>query len=59
MNAANEEAVEAFLKEQIGFLQIPDVIEQTLGKSVYIKAPQLEDLFNSDLEARRVAKELI
>ena len=59
MNAANEVAVEAFLKEQIGFLQIPDVIEQTLGKSVYIKAPQLEDLFNSDLEARRVAKELI
>jgi len=59
LNAANEVAVEAFLKEKIGFLQIPDVIERTLGRSAYIKAPQLEDFFNSDLEARQVAKELI
>ena len=59
LNAANEVAVEAFLKEKIGFLQIPDVIESTLGKSTYIKAPQLEDYFNSDLQARRVAQEQI
>jgi 1-deoxy-D-xylulose-5-phosphate reductoisomerase len=59
LNAANEVAVEAFLKEKIRFLQIPDVIESTLGKSTYIKAPQLEDYFNSDLQARRVAQEQI
>jgi 1-deoxy-D-xylulose-5-phosphate reductoisomerase len=59
LNAANEVAVEAFLTEKIGFLQIPDVIETTLGRSTYIKAPELEDYFNTDLQARRVAQEQI
>jgi len=59
LNAANEIAVEAFLKEKIGFLQIPDVIERTLVRSTYIKAPELEDYYNSDLQARRVAIEQI
>jgi len=59
LNAANEIAVEAFLKEKIGFLQIPDVIEETLNRSTHIKAPELEDYFNSDLQARRVAQEQI
>lgn len=59
LNAANEVAVDAFLKEKIRFLQIPEVIEQTLGRSTYIKAPQLEDLINSDLQARQVAQDLI
>ena len=59
LNAANEVAVEAFLKEKIGFLQIPEVIESTLGRSTYIKAPQLEDLYNTDRQARQVAKDLI
>jgi 1-deoxy-D-xylulose-5-phosphate reductoisomerase len=59
MNAANEIAVDAFLKEKIGFLQIADVIESTLGKSAFINAPVLEDYFNSDLQARRVAQEQI
>ncbi len=59
LNAANEIAVEAFLKEKIGFMQIPDVIESTLSRSSYIKAPLLEDYFNTDLQARRVAKEQI
>jgi 1-deoxy-D-xylulose-5-phosphate reductoisomerase len=51
--------VEAFLEKNIGFLEIPDVIEKTLGKLGYIKAPALEDYFNTDLQARQVAKELI
>lgn len=59
LNAANEVAVEAFLKEKIGFLQIPDVIEETLSRSTHIKVPELEDYFNSDLQARRVAQEQI
>jgi 1-deoxy-D-xylulose-5-phosphate reductoisomerase len=59
LNAANEVAVEAFLKERIGFLEIPDVIENTLGKSAFIKAPGLDDYYETDLLARQVAKEQI
>jgi len=59
MNAANEVAVEAFLKKKIGFLDIPDVIENTLLKSAYMKAPVLEDYIESDRQARLVANELI
>ena len=59
LNAANEVAVDAFLKEKISFLQIPEVIEKTLSMSTYIGAPQLEDLFNSDLQARQVAMDII
>jgi len=59
LNAANEVAVEAFLNEKIGFLQIPDVIEGTLAKSTFVKAPELDDYYNSDLQARRVAKDQI
>ncbi len=59
LNAANEVAVEAFLEKRLGFLEIPDVIEKTLDKLSFIKAPALEDYFNTDLQARRVAKEQI
>ena len=59
LNAANEVAVEAFLTHRIGLPDIPDVIERTLGRSSFIKAPSLEDYFETDLAARRVAKELI
>ena len=59
LNAANEVAVEAFLKERIGFMQIADVIEGTLCKSSYIPFPLLEDYLNSDLQARQVAQEQI
>ncbi len=48
LNAANEVAVEAFLEKKIGFLEIPDVIERTLGKSTFLKMPTLEDYFESD-----------
>jgi 1-deoxy-D-xylulose-5-phosphate reductoisomerase len=59
LNAANEVAVDAFLKKRIGFLDIPDLIERTLGRSSFIKIPNLDDYFETDLEARRVAHELI
>lgn len=59
LNAANEIAVEAFLEEKIGFNEIPGLIENTLNRSDFIKAPGLEDYFNSDLQARRVAQEQI
>ncbi len=59
LNAANEVAVDAFLERRIGFMDIPDLIERTLGRSSFIKNPDLEDYFETDLEARRVAHELI
>jgi 1-deoxy-D-xylulose-5-phosphate reductoisomerase len=59
LNAANEIAVEAFLEKRIGFLDIPDVIERTLGKSAYIKTPSLDDYVETDLMARQVANEII
>jgi 1-deoxy-D-xylulose-5-phosphate reductoisomerase len=59
LNAANEVAVEAFLERKIGFLDIPDLIERTLGKSTFIKVPTLDDYFEIDLMARQVATELI
>ncbi|MEZ5070201.1 MAG: 1-deoxy-D-xylulose-5-phosphate reductoisomerase [Bacteroidales bacterium] len=59
MNAANEIAVKAFLDKRIGFLDIPGIIEETLDRSVYLKAPMLEDYFDTDREARRIANEMI
>jgi len=59
LNAANEVAVKAFLEKKIGFLDIPEIIEQTLGKSMFIPEPELEDYFATDQQARRVAFELI
>jgi 1-deoxy-D-xylulose-5-phosphate reductoisomerase len=59
MNAANEIAVEAFLTDRIGFLGMSDVIEETLSKTKYIEHPELDDLIQSDEEARKVAIHLI
>ncbi|CAN5488128.1 1-deoxy-D-xylulose-5-phosphate reductoisomerase [soil metagenome] len=57
MNAANEEAVAAFLKGKIGFLQIAEVIETTMQKVRYISTPDLNDYQLSDQEAREHCKE--
>lgn len=59
LNAANEMAVKAFLDKKIGFLGIPEVIENTLNKATYIEAPVLEDYFESDQQARLIAEGLI
>lgn len=55
LNAANEVVVAAFLKEQIGFLQMSDVIEQTMAKTPFIASPTYEDYVATDAEARRIA----
>jgi len=57
MNAANEIAVELFLQEKIGFLQMSDLIEQTLTNTVFIQNPSLEDYIQTDTEAREIALE--
>lgn len=52
LNAANEVAVDAFLKGEINFLRIADVIESSLGKVSYIRAPELRDFMETDRETR-------
>lgn len=59
LNAANEIVVEAFLHDQISFLGMSDVIEQTMQKVSYIKSPGYEDYVATDKLARIIAKELI
>ena len=59
LNAANEIAVDAFLKDKINILQISDVIETCLQEVSYIASPALEDYFMTDKETRIKAKEII
>ncbi len=59
LNAANEVAVASFLQESIGFLQMSEIIEKTMQKSTFVKTPDLDDYFRTDLEARAIASEFI
>ncbi len=59
LNAANEVAVEAFLKNQIGFLDIPQIIENRMSKSSFIQKPDLNDYVETDRVVRIKAKEFI
>jgi 1-deoxy-D-xylulose-5-phosphate reductoisomerase len=59
LNAANEIAVYAFLKNRIGFLDMTDLIEKTIQKIPFVEQPALEDYFESDGEARNFAASLI
>ncbi|MFZ1528420.1 MAG: 1-deoxy-D-xylulose-5-phosphate reductoisomerase [Ferruginibacter sp.] len=59
LNAANEIAVWAFLKNRIGFLDITAVVEKTMQKINFIERPTLEEYFESDGEARNFAASLM
>ncbi len=59
LNAANEIAVWAFLKNRIGFLDITAVVEKTMQKINFIERPSLEEYFESDGEARNFAASLM
>jgi 1-deoxy-D-xylulose-5-phosphate reductoisomerase len=59
MNAANEIAVYAFLKNRIGFLEMTDIIENTMQKVSFIQKPTLQEYFESDGEARSYAADMI
>ena len=59
MNAADEVAVHAFLREEITFLQIPELIEQCMQKASFVGNPTLSDYEASDIESRNIATELI
>jgi 1-deoxy-D-xylulose-5-phosphate reductoisomerase len=59
MNAANEIAVYAFLRNRINFLDMTDVIEKTMQTIPFIEKPTLEEYFDSDGEARNFAADII
>lgn len=59
LNAANEIAVWAFLKNRIGFLDITAVVEKTLEAVAFMEKPSLQDYFDSDGEARTFAASLL
>jgi 1-deoxy-D-xylulose-5-phosphate reductoisomerase len=59
LNAANEIAVYAFLKNRIGFLDMTELIERALNKVNFIAHPTLDDYFETDGEARSFAASLI
>jgi len=55
LNAANEVAVSKFLKDEIGFLEMSDLIEHCLVKASFIEKPTYEDYVMSDKETREIA----
>ena len=59
INAANEVAVAAFLRDLIGFNDIYGTIADTLTEVTFVPAPSLDDLVATNTEARRVATEII
>ena len=59
MNAANEVAVEEFLKDRIGFLAMSEIVEGCMQKMDTIANPTYEDYVTTDRETRIRAKELI
>ncbi len=59
LNAANEIAVEAFLKDKINFLQISDIVEQTLNKIKFKNNLNYNEYVSCDTEARATASQLI
>lgn len=59
MNAANEIAVDAFLKKKIGFLAMSEVIEETMQKVEFVRDLTLHNCLETDKESRKVAKQLV
>jgi 1-deoxy-D-xylulose-5-phosphate reductoisomerase len=59
LNAANEIAVYAFLRNRIGFMDMTDIIEKTMQQVSFVPQPTLEEYFESDGEARHYAADMI
>jgi 1-deoxy-D-xylulose-5-phosphate reductoisomerase len=56
LNAANEIVVQAFLDGKIKFMQMPEIIEETMKRISFVKKPGMVDLIQTNDETRRVAK---
>ena len=52
LNAANEVVVEAFLNDQIGFLEMSDAIADCMQKITFIDTPNYDDYVATDTESR-------
>lgn len=59
LNAANEVVVAAFLKDKVGFDQMPDIIESCMQKINFIEEPSYDDLLHTDKATRVLARELL
>jgi len=59
LNAANEVAVDLFLREKINFLEMASIIEKSLEKITFVKNPTLDDLLEIDLKTREFAVSII
>lgn len=59
VNAANEIVNAGFRKGECGFLQMADIIEETMAKATFDSNPDLDVYLQTDAEARRIAKELM
>jgi len=59
INAANEVVVNAFLQDQIGFLQMSDVIEQCMEEIAFIDEPGLNNYLETDHHTRIFANQLV
>jgi len=59
LNAANEMSVQAFLKQRIPFVKIPEIIEKTMEKHSLVTNPAFDDILESDRWAREQARNLI
>lgn len=59
LNAANEVVVAAFLRDQVGFLEMSDVIEKTMQKTSFVETPSYDDYVATDTEARHIAHEFL
>ncbi len=59
VNAANEVAVAAFLRKEVGFLEISDVIGECMGRMTFIDRPGYDDYVQTDRETRQMAESLI
>jgi 1-deoxy-D-xylulose-5-phosphate reductoisomerase len=59
VNAANEIVNAGFRKGECGFLQMADIIEETMAKATFDSNPDLDVYLQTDAEARRIATDLM
>ena len=59
LNAANEEAVAAYLRSSIGFYDIPDTIAACMARVPFLQAPTVDDIFDTNIAARQTAAQIL
>jgi 1-deoxy-D-xylulose-5-phosphate reductoisomerase len=59
VNAANEIVNRAFLEDRCGFLQMSDIIAETMQRATYSASADYDTYIATDAEARRIATELL